>query len=306
MKKSIKAISTMAVAAAVAFTSAVLPATTVKADVPTQTLTDSDNNSYDAIDNYSLGDSDVYYTIAGGSTKVAWAPLALDNIMDSTDYDGVYSKKITLPAYDDSDDEKRVLNEFKFCIIDNTVFGDGWDHALIAGSTKYGDNMSRFRVENEEEGEFTVYWDTTTGAIVILDADGNSVDYKLSLVGYDNELVWTTVDELKNASWSDYANDKAAIAQAAGVTEIPDLASLNNALVEKLSGDPSEATTAATTAATEGATTTAAATTTTTTTAAATTAANATAKTGDAMPVAMLGTLCVAAAVVAVARKKEA
>lgn len=303
MKKSIKAISTMAVAAAVAFTSAVLPATTVKADVPTQTLTDSDNNSYEAIDNFSLGDSDLFYTIAGGSTKVAWAPLALDNIMESTDYDGVYSMKLTLPAYDDSTDEKRVLNEFKFCVIDSTVFGDGWDHALIAGSTKYGDNMSRFRVENEEEGEFTVYWDTTTGAVVILDADGEEVDYKLSLVGYDNELVWTTVDELKNASWSDYANDKAAIAQAAGVTEIPDLASLNEALATKLSGDPADATTAAT----EGATTTVAATTAAATTAAATTtAANATAKTGDAMPVAMLGTLCVAAAIVAVARKKEA
>ena len=303
MKKSIKAISTMAVAAAVAFTSAVLPATTVKADVPTQTLTDSDNNSYEAIDNFSLGDSDLFYTIAGGSTKVAWAPLALDNIMESTDYDGVYSMKLTLPAYDDSTDEKRVLNEFKFCVIDSTVFGDGWDHALIAGSTKYGDNMSRFRVENEEEGEFTVYWDTTTGALVILDADGEEVDYKLSLVGYDNELVWTTVDELKNASWSDYANDKAAIAQAAGVTEIPDLASLNEALATKLSGDPADATTAAT----EGATTTVAATTAAATTAAATTtAANATAKTGDAMPVAMLGTLCVAAAIVAVARKKEA
>lgn len=304
MKKSIKAISTMAVAAAVAFTSAVLPATTVKADVPTTTETVKDSTeTYEAIDAMSLGDDEVYYTLAGGSTEVAWAPLATANMLEATDYAGVYSMKLTLPAYDDSTDENRVLNEFKMCIINNTVFSDGWDHALIAGSTKYGDNMSRFRVENEEEGEFTVYWDTTTGAVVILDADGEEVDYKLSLVGYDNELVWTTVDELKNASWSDYANDKAAIAQAAGVTEIPDLASLNEALAAKLSGNPADATTAAT----EGATTTVAATTAAATTAAATTtAANATAKTGDAMPVAMLGTLCVAAAIVAVARKKEA
>lgn len=300
MRKSIKAVSALACAFAVAVTSAIVPATTAKAEMVTvtETLTDDNHTSYSAIDQYSITD-EVYYTLAGGSTKVQWAPLAVDNIMSSTDYADVYSSTFTVPAFKDTD-EDRAKNEFKMCTINNTVFGDGWDHSLIAGTTFYGDNMSRFRIPCDKETTVTVYWDTKTGAVVVKDADGNTVDYLVSLVGYDNELVWKTPEEVSKASWSEYAADKVAIAQNAGCTDVPDLAKLNSDLENKLSGGATQ-TPETTTQASE---TTAAAQATTAATQA-TTAANASTKTGDAAPIAMVVTLCAAAVVVVVAAKKK-
>lgn len=302
MRKSIKAVSALACAVAVAAAS-LIPATTAKAELPTvmETLTDEARTSYTAIDPMSLADGEVYYTIGGGFTKVQWGPLAIDNMLTKTDYAGVYSGTFTVPAYKDADGS-RTNNEFKLCTVDNMIFGDGWDHSLIAGTTYYQDNMSRFRIPVDKETEVTVYWDTTTGAVVIKDADGNSIDYMISFVGYDNELKWMTVADMSKSSWGDYAADKAAKAQAAGCTSIPDLASLNAALEAKLSSAPAptpETTAAASTA------TTAAASTATTAANTATTAKNASTKTGDAAPVAMVVTLCAAAAVVAVAAKKK-
>lgn len=299
MRKSIKAVSAIACAFAVALTSAA----TAKAEMATvvETLTDKDNTSYNAIDAMSLGEGEVIYTIGGGSTKIQWAPLAVDNIMESTNYAGVYSKTLTVPAYKDTD-EDRTKNEFKLCAIDNMVFADGWDHALIAGTTFHGDNMSRFRVPVEKETEITVYWDTTTGAVVVKDAEGNTVDYMISFVGYDNELKWMTVEDMSKSSWSDYAQDKAAIAQNAGCKDIPNLAALNADLEKKLAGGASE--TPETTTAAQADTTTAAAAATTAATQS-TTAANQSTKTGDAAPIAMAVTLCAAAVVVIVAAKKK-
>lgn len=302
MRKSIKAVSAMACAVAVAVTAALVPATTAKAEVPTvtETLTDENNTSYAAVDPMSLGDGEVYYSLAGGFTNIEWAPLAADNLMSATDYAGVYSATYTVPAFKDTDDD-RAKNEFKLVTIDNMIFGNGWDHSLIAGTKYYGDNMTRFRIPVEEETKVTVYWDTQTGAVVIKDEDGNTIDYMLSFVGYDNELKWMTVEDMSKSSWSDYAADKAAIAQGAGCTDIPDLVSINKALEDKLAGnagDTPETTTAApetTTAASE------------TTTAAnqTTTAANQSTKTGDAAPIAMVVTFCAAAVVVVIAAKKK-
>lgn len=303
MRKSIKAVSALACAVAVA-AATLIPATTAKAEIPTvmETLTDEAHTSYAVIDPMSLADGEVYYTIGGGFTKVQWGPLAVDNMLTKTDYAGVYSATFTVPAFEDTD-ESRSKNEFKLCIVDNMIFGDGWDHSLIAGTTLYQDNMSRFRIPVDKETEVTVYWDTTTGAVVIKDADGNSIDYMISFVGYDNELNWMTVADMSKSSWSDYASDKAAKAQGAGCTAIPDLASLNAALEAKLSSTP--APTPETTAAASTATTAAAGTATTAAANTATTAKNASTKTGDAAPVAMVVTLCAAAAVVAVAAKKK-
>lgn len=299
MKKSIKAVSALACALAVTVVSTLVPAATAKAEMVTvqATLNDDNKTPYVAIDQYSIED-EVYYTLAGGSTKVEWAPLAVDNIMTSTDYADVYSSTFTVPAFKDTDKD-RAKNEFKMCTIDNTVLADGWDHSLIAGTAFYGDNMSRFRIPCEKETTVTVYWDTKTGAVVVKDADGNTVDYLVSLVGYDNELVWKTPEEVSKASWSEYAADKAAIAQGAGCTDIPDLAKLNADLENKLSGGATQ--TPETT--TQGSETTAAQATTAATQA--TTAANASTKTGDAAPIAMVVTLCAAAVVVVVAAKKK-
>lgn len=304
MRKSIKAVSALACAVAVAAAS-FIPATTAKAELATitETLTDEANTSYASIDPMMLADGEVYYTIGGGFTKVEWGPLAVDNMLAKTDYAGVYAGTFTVPAYNQEESSK---NEFKLCIVDNMIFGNGWDHSLIAGTTYYQDNMSRFRISVDAETEVTVYWDTTTGAVVIKDADGNSIDYMISFVGYDNELKWMTVEDMSKSSWGDYASDKAAKAQGAGCTDIPDLASINAALEAKLSSTPAPTpeTEAATTAAATA--TTVAAATATTAANTATTAANASTKTGDAAPVAMVVTLCAACAVAVAAKKREA
>lgn len=302
MRKSIKAVSALACAFAVTITTAIVPAMTVKAEIPTtmETLTDENNTSYAAIDPFSLGDGETYYTLSGGFTKVEWAPMAVDNIMSSTDYANVYSATFKLPAFKDTD-EDRTKNEFKMCTIDNQVFGNGWERTLIAGTTFYGDNMSRFRIPCEEETTVTIYWDTSTGAVVVKDEAGNTLDYLVSLVGYDNELIWKTPEEVSKASWSEYAADKAAIAQGAGCKDIPDLAKLNADLENKLGGAPSN--TPETSAAAE--TTTAAAAQATTAATQSTTTAQTSTKTGDAAPIAMVVTLCAAAVVVVVAAKKK-
>lgn len=303
MRKSIKALSAVACAAAVAFT-AMAPTAVSAAEIPTtkETLTDADNTSYDAIDVYSLTD-EKFFTLAGGVSEVQWAPLATTNIMEADSHAGVYKMTIKFPAFDSKNESN---SDFKLCTIDNTVLSDGWDHALIAGTTFYGDNMSRFRVECSEETEATVYWDTTTGAVVILDKDGNEIDYKISFCGYDNELKWMSVADMSKSSFSDYAADKAAIAQGAGCTAIPDLESLNKDLVKKLSAeaDPNETTPAAETTAASAETTAAA--TATTAASAQTTAANQSTKTGDAAPVAAVVMLCAAVAGVFATKKKHA
>lgn len=303
MRKSIKALSAVACAAAVAFT-AMAPTAVSAAEIPTtkETLTDADNTSYDAIDVYSLTD-EKFFTLAGGVSEVQWAPLATTNIMEADSHAGVYKMTIKFPAFDSKNESN---SDFKLCTIDNTVLSDGWDHALIAGTTFYGDNMSRFRVECSEETEATVYWDTTTGAVVILDKDGNEIDYKISFCGYDNELKWMSVADMSKSSFSDYAADKAAIAQGAGCTAIPDLESLNKDLVKKLSAeaDPNETTAVAETTAASAETTAAA--TATTAASAQTTAANQSTKTGDAAPVAAVVMLCAAVAGVFATKKKHA
>lgn len=303
MRKSIKAVSAMACAFAVAVTAALVPTTTAKAEMSTvtETLTDENNTSYAAVDAMSLAEGEVYYSLAGGFTKVEWAPLAVDNLMSATDYAGVYSATYTVPAFKDTDAD-RAKNEFKLVTVDNMIFGNGWDHSLIAGTKCYGDNMTRFRIPVEEETKVTIYWDTETGAVVIKDEEGNTVDYMLSFVGYDNELKWMTVEDMSKSTWSDYAADKAAIAQGAGCANIPDLVSINKALEDKLAGGagsaPAETTTAAAAESTTAAQSTTAA-------SQSTTAANQSTKTGDAAPIAMVVTFCAAAVVVVIAAKKK-
>ena len=293
MRKSIKALSAVACAAAVAFT-AFAPTAVSAAEIPTtrEQLTDEAKTEYDAIDPYSLAD-EKFFTLAGGVSEVQWAALAVNNIMEADSHAGVYKMTVKFPAFDSAHETD---SDFKLCTIDNTVLSDGWDHALIAGTTFYGDNMSRFRVECAEETEATVYWDTTTGAVVILDKDGNEVEYKISFCGYDNELVWMSVADMSKSSFSDYAQDKVGIAQGAGCTAIPDLESLNKDLVKKLSAeaDPNETTSAPETPAE------------TTAASAQTTAANQSTKTGDAAPVAVVVMLCAAVAGVFATKKKNA
>lgn len=173
-----------------------------------------------------MPDGEVHYTIAGGMTKVAWNPSAKDNELEKTVWDGVYKTTLTLPAFVEADEWK---NRFKICKIDNITAG-GWTGSLCLGTSMYEDNQTTFRIENAEEGTFTIYFDANTGAVVVLDKDSKAVDYNFSWVGYDNEVKYTTPSQFAAFDISTLAQDKLK------VTDKPDIAALNAALSTKVEG----------------------------------------------------------------------
>ena len=231
MKKIIK--STLAVASAIAmtFTMAAMPAVNVLAeDAASGTETDTPTPApepelYVPTD---MADGEVHYTVAGGFGTVTWNPLAKDASMTPVEgIDGVYSFTAELPAYDEAAEWN---NRFKICKIDNTVFGEGWDHSVCVGTTACGDNQSQIRILNATAGTYTIYFDTTTGGVVVKDEAGALVDLSISWVGYDNETQFMTPAEISASELAAWPQDKILT----GITAVPDLASINAALADKL------------------------------------------------------------------------
>ncbi|MDE5782220.1 MAG: hypothetical protein K2I03_12220 [Lachnospiraceae bacterium] len=194
---------------------AVNTAVTVKADTEYQPDT--------------LADGKVFYTVAGGFGQATWTPLSKLTTMNSTDYSGVYSFTAELPAYDE---ETEWQNRFKICKIDNTILDNGWSGSLCVGTTTYADNQSQIRILNKEAGTFTIYFDSKTGAVVVKDAAGSTVDLSISWVGFDNETKFMTPEEIAKTTVADWPADKVK------VDKVPDVAAINAALVSKLSKPP--------------------------------------------------------------------
>lgn len=241
----------------------------------------------DLQDESLYADGAVKYVVAGGSTPFAWGTTASVNEMKESEIKGVYTFKMTVPAYDE---ESEWLNRFKICRLDDITCTNGWLGSLCLGTSIYDDNQTTFRVECAEETELTIYFQPSTGAVVMYDAAGNEVDYKFSWVGYDNEVQYTTVSEFATCGYT-WPADKLK------TDETPDMAALYAALVKTIKEGPQEEPT------TEAPTTTEAP----AATEAPTTATNQSTKTGDAAPVALLVVLVAAVAVVTVvAKKKEA
>ena len=231
MKKLFKSTLAVAGAFAMAFTTVAAVPTVAKADF---------NSAYAVFDPSIMKDGEVHYTIAGGMT--GWSTLGEACEMQKTDIDGVYSFKMNLGAYDNAAEWN---NRFKICQVDNTVLGtDAWDHSILLGTGLYGNSETQFRIENAEAGEFTVYFKPASGAVVIKDANGTTVDYTISWAGNEkdapiikaNDGAFVKVSAAKDTKLEDWEIDKIP----AGVTAVPDFEKINKDLDEEITNiDPS-------------------------------------------------------------------
>ena len=171
-------------------------------------------------------DGRVYYTLAGGVTS--WEPLSRKNIMNATEFEGVYAKTIKVNPFDE---ESEWNNRFRILKIDDISVENGWWHQLCLGTRVFDDNQTMFRIENDEEMMVTVYFDTTTGAVLILDEENQVVNYRFSWVGYADETQYVTADEYADYGWS---------ADSLKVSELPDIVKRQNILYKKLMGTLTE------------------------------------------------------------------
>ena len=295
------------------------------------------------LDTASIPAGTFVYTLTGSMTDPAWASMDDANVMhqakdvNGNDIAGVYSMDITMPAYDE---ESQWASRFAICAYANDDEVDGanvaWQRIVLGDTAATKKNvleslgktcLTNIRVERAEETPVTVYFDSTTNAVVIRDKDNNDILYTVGWITNDDNETYYSLEELSAMSLDDFVaglneTDRKGDVKALGITAIPDFAAINSALSDKIDGKYVEPTTEETTVAEETTTvadeTTAAAAEETTvaapaaTTAApaakaatATTAANQSTKTGDVAPVALFAVLVAAVAVVTVAAKKK-
>lgn len=293
------------------------------------------------LDTASIPAGTFVYTLTGNMTS--WESMDDANVMqqakdvNGNDIAGVYSMDITMPAYDE---KKQWASRFAICAYANDDEVDGanvaWQRIVLGDTAATKKNvleslgktcLTNIRVETAEETPVTVYFDSTTNAVVIRDKDNNDIPYKVGWITNDDNETYYSLEELSAMSLDDFVaglneTDRKGDVEALGITAIPDFAAINSALSDKIDGKYVEPTTEETTVAEETTTvadeTTAAAAEETTvaapaaTTAApaakaatATTAANQSTKTGDVAPVALFAVLVAAVAVVTVAAKKK-
>lgn len=293
------------------------------------------------LDTASIPAGTFVYTLIGNMTS--WESMDDANVMqqakdvNGNDIAGVYSMDITMPAYDE---ESQWASRFAICAYANDDEVDGanvaWQRIVLGDTAATKKNvleslgktcLTNIRVETAEETPVTVYFDSTTNAVVIRDKDNNDIPYKVGWITNDDNETYYSLEELSAMSLDDFVaglneTDRKGDVEALGITAIPDFAAINSALSDKIDGKYVEPTTEETTVAEETTTvadeTTAAAAEETTvaapaaTTAApaakaatATTAANQSTKTGDVAPVALFAVLVAAVAVVTVAAKKK-
>ena len=171
-------------------------------------------------------DGMVHYTMAGNITSMN--PLEKKNELTETEWEGVYSLTVNVPAFDE---EQEWLNRFIILQIDDTVIHTGgWSYQLCLGTDQFAYNQTRFRIECEQALEnVTVYYDVTTGAVVILDQDGNMIDYHFSWGGWDAEEQFTTVSEFATCGYEWPAYEVM-------VDSLPNIAKRNEILYKKIMG----------------------------------------------------------------------
>ena len=279
------------------------------------------------LDTASIPAGTFVYTLTGSMTDPSWASMDDANVMqqakdvNGNDIAGVYSMDITMPAYDE---ESQWASRFAICAYANDDEVDGanvaWQRIVLGDTAATKKNvleslgktcLTNIRVETAEETPVTVYFDSTTNAVVIRDKDNNDIPYKVGWITNDDNETYYSLEELSAMSLDDFVaglneTDRKGDVEALGITAIPDFAAINSALSDKIDGKYVEPTTEETTVAEE---TTTVADETTAAPAAkaatATTAANQSTKTGDVAPVALFAVLVAAVAVVTVAAKKK-
>lgn len=276
----------------------------------------------------TIEEGQVLYTIGSAMTTDAWAPESLNNVMKETEWPGVYSLDINVPAAtkevtDETTGETTTQDtgiwehRFSICAYDYDV-ESAWNRVILGVpnvkptdvSSAGANNLTAVRVAlTDTARKVTVYFDSKTYAITMKAEDGNPVDYTIGWMTFDDTETYYSPADLSKMTMDEY---KAALVEADrakdldtyGITTIPDFVKLEADLVAKLAAPPAPAEDP-TPAPAEDSTTAAPAADPTTAAPAATTANNQSTKTGDVAPVALMVVLFAAVAVVAVAAKKK-
>ena len=204
------------------------------------------------------------YTIGAAMAKTPWAPTSMNNAFEETKWDGVVKANISVPAATDEEGNPAGEWTYRFGIIAHTPeTTSAWNRQLLGTSVSpeatdtTSNCLTNIRPELEEEAyTATVYYDTTTGAVLIFktdDADGvlglpdELVNYTMSWVGNDNdETYYAPADYAQFATVGDYEDtlnakeDRTADLEKCGYTsesKLPNFVKGNLALAEKILGN---------------------------------------------------------------------
>lgn len=190
-------------------------------------------------------------------------------LMAETDVENVYSVTFNVETADTGEgnttyDGLEIPVGYEFKILkDADDFAWTYQCCLGNPSIAWGDNQTQFKLPAETTGEVTVYVDSTTGAVVIADAEKNAIDYMVRWKSKDEdpyeftaatkdaieaaEPNATTGDTNKDRDCNDVAQLNADLAEKVGVTMTAATTDDNGSEVESttVSEDTTDATTEA-------------------------------------------------------------
>ncbi len=193
------------------------------------------------------GDGSTYKVVgAEGLVGESWEPAATTDstepgapgemglMTELSDNPDVYSVSFDIATPDDGEgdtqnDDAEIPVGYEFKILkDADDFAWTYQCCLGNPSVAWGDNQTQFKLPAETTGKVTVYLDSTTGAVVIADADDNAIDYVVR---------WKSRDE---DPWDFTAATKSAIEASVNPTtniqntDCQDVEAINAALAEKV------------------------------------------------------------------------
>ncbi len=157
----------------------------------------------------SVEEGEYVFSISSGMRPDEWSPNSTSNALVATDIDGVYMTTITVPASGDgvqASDHRFSLSQFdEYSNKDYSriLLGVPQDKAEVTDYST-GD-LTNIRVElGQTEKTATVYFDSKTYGIAILDESGKRVNYEISWVGADDDEVFMTPEEYAELTVTDY------------------------------------------------------------------------------------------------------
>ena len=204
------------------------------------------------IDPTAIPAGETVFTVTGNMTTPQWALNDDANAMKATEFDGIVSFDLTMPAYDEAN---AWASRFSIGAFNSDTLVAGWNRILLGvpsisvgdlGNGLLGDmtNLTQVRVATAEETAVTVYFDTETYGLAILDAEGNSVEYQIGWATSDDQETYFTPEQFAEMTWADYTAqlgaDRAANLATLGVTELPDFVALRDAVIAKMTPQEEE------------------------------------------------------------------
>ncbi len=158
-------------------------------------------------------------------------------LMTETDVENVYSVTLNVATAatgegDTKYDGLEIPVGYEFKILkDADDFAWTYQCCLGNPSIAWGDNQTQFKLPAETTGEVTIYVDSTTGAVVVADADKNSINYLVRWKSKDEdpyEFTEATKDAIENAAANPTTGDTNKD------RDCQDVAKLNADLAEKV------------------------------------------------------------------------